>query len=461
MKTNQLISRRRFLRQSTRAAVAATAFPTVVSSSVFGAGDTPAPSNRIGVGCIGVGEQGCGVMGNFLSHPEARVLAICDVNARNLEIARQMVNKRYGNQDCATYRDFREMLARPDIDVVQVATPDHWHVLAALAAVRAGKDVYVEKPLGLSLREDQTLREEVRKRDRRFQFGTQQRSDYRFRAACQLVRNGRIGRLTEVRAWAPGSVPGGSTRQVPPPPELDYNFWVGPAPFKPHTENLCARQMPRKTWWFVSDYALGWVAGWGIHPVDIGLWGAGDLFAGKVAVEGEATIPTEGICNTATTWDVRYQFESGVRMHFIGTQDSVKKPVGAEELADWKKRYGRTEDHGTAFEGTDGWVFVSRNSLVSHPQSLLDERVDDLKIQLRRSGNHVGNLLECFKTRAQTICPIEEAVQADLLCHLADQATRLKRKLTWDSRTERFVDDDEAQERLASRPMRTPWRLEG
>jgi predicted dehydrogenase len=459
MKNRPRISRRTFLSQTTAAAVAASVFPSIIPAPVLGKNGSVAPGNRLGVACIGSGEQGCGVLGNFISQPTARVLAVCDVNRRHLEIARDQVNARYKNQDCATYTDFRELLQRPDIDVVLIATPDHWHVLNALAAVRAGKDVYLEKPLGLSLSENQALRAEVQKHGRVFQFGTQQRSDFKFRFACELVRNGRIGRLKQINVWAPGSAPGGSTEQVPPPEGLDFDFWLGPAPARAYTRDLCAREMPRKTWWYIHDYTLGFISGWGIHPIDIALWGAGDLLNGTVEVAGKATFPGEGICDTSTTWDVDYQFSSGIKMRFIGVRGGVSNPAGLEELNAWKQRYNRKEDHGTAFEGTDGWVFVSRDGIKAFPESILDEHPDRFEIRLRQSGSHVGNLLDAARTRGQTVCPIEEAVQGDMLCHIADHATRLNRKLTWDTRAEQFVGDPEAQKLIAARPMRARWKL--
>jgi predicted dehydrogenase len=459
MKKPVQIPRRDFLTRSLAATMALSAFPAIVPSSVLGRNGSVSPSNRLGVGCIGVGEQGCGVMSNFLSHSTARVLAVCDVNRRHLDIARDQVNARYKDQDCATYKDYRELLARPDIDVVLIATPDHWHVLTAIEAVRRGKDVYVEKPLALSLAEHQALRAEVQKHKRLFQFGTQQRSDFKFRFACELVRNGRIGTLKQINVWAPGSAPGGSTEQVPPPEGLDYDLWLGPAPAKPYTRDLCAREMPKKTWWYHSDYTLGFITGWGIHPIDIALWGAGDLLEGTVEVSGKATFPSEGICDTATTWDVDYQFSRGVKMRFIGVRGGISNPAGGEELKAWKERYGRKEDHGTAFEGTDGWVFVSREGIQASPQSILDEHPDNFQVRLRQSGSHTGNLLDGARTRTQTVCPIEEAVQGDILCHLADQATRLNRKLVWNTASEQFINDPDAQKRIATRPMREPWSL--
>ena len=284
-------TRRQFLRQTTGLAVSVTAFPSLIPASALGRQGNVAPSARVVMAAIGVGPQGTGDMSNFLGQKDAQVVAVCDVKTDQLEQARQLVNGHYKNQDCAVSGDFREVLARKDIDACLIATPDHWHVLAALAAVRAGKDVYLEKPMGLSLTEDWALRSEVHQRRRVFQFGTQQRSSRIFRLACELVRNGRIGKLKHINAWAPGSSPGGPTNVVPVPPGLNYDFWLGPAPFKPHTQDLCSADGARKTWWFITDYALGFIAGWGIHPLDIALWGGGDLLSGPARGPGARFLP--------------------------------------------------------------------------------------------------------------------------------------------------------------------------
>jgi len=264
-------SRRQFIGTNLAAAIAAATFPAIIPASALGRGGQPAPSNRITLGIIGCGPQGRGNLGNFLNQADCQVLAACDVKADQLRLAVDTVNGKNQNKDCKTYNDFRELVARKDIDTCLIATPDHWHVLTALAAINAGKDIYLEKPLGLSLEEGQVLRKAVHRNKRIFQFGTQQRSDRKFRVACELVRNGRIGKLQHINVWAPGSAPGGSLKQVAPPAGLDYEMWLGPARFTPHTENLCTDDGSSKTWWFISDFALGFIAGWCIHPVDIAL----------------------------------------------------------------------------------------------------------------------------------------------------------------------------------------------
>ncbi len=461
MNTAGRITRRDLLKKST---VAAAAFPTIIPSSVLGFGPSPAPSDRIGVGCIGVGPQGTGGMRQFLAQKDARVLAVCDVKEDQLRSACDRVNAVYESKDCAAYKDFRELVARKDIDVVLIATPDHWHTLTALAALRSGKDVYCEKPLGLSLAEHQLLREEINARKRIFQFGTQQRSDARFRRACELVLNGRIGKLRHINVWAPGSAPGGSTKVVPVPETLDYDFWTGSAPYRPYTEDRCSAVDVRKTWWFISDYTLGFITGWGIHPMDIALWGGGaDLFTEPLEAEGYGRIPSEGACDTATIWDVSVTFHGGVTLQFVGTPNGRNsgEPTGEPwpQEQEWRNHYGKISTHGTAFEGTDGWVHVDRSGINVHPASLLEENPETYKVQLKRSTNHVRDLLDSVRSRAPSVCPIEEAIRADQLCHVADLALRLRRRLVWDPQKERFLSDSEAQERIASRNMRSPWLL--
>ena len=349
-------------------ALAAAAFPTIIPSSALGKDGAVAPSNRISVGVIGCGPQGCGDLRNFLNQTDCQVVAVCDVKPDQLALAKKAVDDQYKNQDCKTYRDFREIIGRKDIDACLIATPDHWHVPASLLAVNAGKDIYTEKPLGLSLEEDQVLRAAVHRKQRVFQFGTQQRSSRNFRFAAELARNEHIGKLKHINVWSYGSTPGGSRQEVPPPEGMDYDLWLGPAAFRPHTENRCAAEGHLKTWWFDSQYALGFIAGWGIHPMDIALWGGGDLFGGSVVVEGRGNYRTaEGICDTATIWDVDYTFASGVTLKFVGVPNGQNsgKPTGDPSLYqdEWKARYRQITNHGTAFEGADGWVHVDRGNL--------------------------------------------------------------------------------------------------
>ncbi|MFH1715961.1 MAG: Gfo/Idh/MocA family oxidoreductase [Planctomycetota bacterium] len=441
---NRIMSRRRFLGRTAGAAVGVVGFPYLISASALGNAGGVAASNRITVGCVGVGPQGSGVMGNFLRQKDAQVVAVCDVKSQVLKAAQERINKHYESDGCAAYKEFEKVMARDDIDVVLAAPPDHWHVLIALAAVRSGKDVYLEKPMGLSLAQDQALRTAVRRQGRVFQFGTQQRSERDFRFACELALNGRLGKLHTINVWSPGSSQGGNATPVPVPEWLDYGRWLGPAPYTPYTEDRCSN----KLWWFISDYALGFIAGWGIHPIDIAFWGGGDKVTTPLTVEGKGTWPTQGVCDTAMNWNVVLKYDSGLTMNFTGD------PFPEE----WRRRYGRTTSHGTAFEGTEGWVHVDRSGINAHPKELLQTEFGPGDVRLPESDNHVRNLLDCVKTRGKTVSHIDDAVQGDILCHISDIAIRLEQKLRWDPKTERFIDNDGANRRL-SRPMRSPWTL--
>jgi len=439
------LSRRGLIQRATGLTLAGAGFPYVVRPSALGKAGGIAASGRITVGCVGVGPQGTYVMRNFLGQNDCQVVAICDLKEPRRDEVSGIVNQHYGNDDCAIYTDFREIIARNDIDVILAAPNDHWHVLVALEAARAGKDIYLEKPMGLSLAEDQALRAACHRYGTVFQFGTQQRSERNFRFACELVRNGRIGKLHTINVWSPGSSSGGSRQPVPAPDWIDYDMWLGPAPYHPHTPDRVSNQW----WWFISDYALGFIAGWGVHPLDIALWGAGDKMACPVEIEGTGVWPDpEGVCDTAMNWNITAKYDSGVTMNYTGV------PYPDE----WKQRYGRTTDHGTAFKGSDGWVHVDRSGINAHPKELLDIEWGPNDTRLYESNNHARNLLDCVKTRKDTICAIDTAVQADILCHISDIAIRLERKLRWDPNSERFVNNDTANRRLV-RTMRSPWRL--
>lgn len=455
------LTRRSFIKKTSAFGVAA-AFPSIIPASALGRDGAVLPSERIVVGVVGCGPQGQGDLGNFLNNKDCQVVAVCDVSKKALVQARDKVNEKYGSQDCRTYGDFRELMQRRDIDACLVATPDHWHVGATLAAIESGKDVYMEKPLAPSLEEGQRLRAAVKKHKRVFQFGTQQRSGKSFRLACQLVRNGHIGELKHINVWAPGSTPGGSLKQVDPPDFLDYDFWLGPVHERPYTENLCSQQFNKKTWWFISDFTLGFISGWGIHPLDIALWGGGERLGGTVEVEGRGNFRcAEGICDTATIWEVDFRFSSGVTLKFVGVPNgnNSNAPTGEPWLHgdEWKQRYRRISTHGTAFEGTEGWVHVDRGGLNLEPPNLIDLALSDFKVPLIHSPGQVRNFLDCIRGREETVSSVDAAVASDILCHVADIAIRLRRKVTFDFARERFVKDREANRRLRARPARAPW----
>ncbi len=426
------MNRREFLRTA-----GAFAIPALIPATALGAGGSTAPSNRITIGCIGVGNMGTNNLKGFLWAPGTQVLAVCDVDRARRKKARKLVENHYAAKapggtykGCADYNDFRDLLARDDIDAVVVSTADHWHVLVSLAAVRAGKDVYCEKPLSVTVAEGRALSDTVRQYGAVLQMGSQQRSDARFRMACERVRNGRIGRLRSIKVGLPRGRQTGPAQPMPIPAGFDYDLWLGPAPRAPYTDLRCHYNFR-----FISDYSGGQMLNWGSHHVDIAQWGHGSELSGPVEIRGTAGYPTDGLFDNPVTFDVRYVYDDGVTLHC-----STSNPVGIR------------------FEGSAGWVFVTRGRIQAGPKAILADVTRPDEIHLYESRNHRGNFLDCVKTRRSPVAPAEIGHRTASMCHLGNLAMLLARPLRWDPTKERFVDDPQA-DRLLDRQMRTPWRV--
>jgi predicted dehydrogenase len=426
------VSRRNFLKQSAAALGSVVAAPYVFSSSVLGKNGSVSPSERIVMGAIGAGGQGTrhiggGIWvqgGGFLSKQYVQFVAVCDANANNRNNARDIVNKFYGNKDCASYSDFRQLTERKDIDAVLVATPDHWHVLVSLAAVKSGKDVYCEKPLSLTIKEARGLADACRRYGRIFQVGTQQRSDRNFRFACELVRNGYIGQVKSIAVNVGG--PPIWTCYAPEEPEpswLNWNMWLGPAPWRPYTSAIAPGG-----WMAYRDYSGGEMTNWGAHMFDIAQWGLGSETSGPVEI-----IPPDGKDFKVLT----YRYANGTIM----TRDSISRP-----------------DPGVRFTGTNGFVEVSREHLIASPESLLRQTIGPEEIHLYESINHQDNFLDCAKSRHRPASDAEVGCRSITVCHLGNIAYWLDRPLKWDPKKERFIGDDLA-DKMTGRAMRWPWRL--
>ena len=430
-------SRRQFLRRAAAAAAGLAAAPYVITSTALGAEGRPAASRRTTLGFIGTGGRGGDLLMNFLGLAEAQVVAVCDVKRPVRENAQRVVDAHYGKPSCTAINDFRDLCARQDIDAAVVASTDHWHVPLTLAALRTGKDVYTEKPLGLSVEQGKVLRDTVNRLGRVFQFGTQERSSWSTRFACEMVLSGRVGKIHTIKVGSRYSTASGNYPPMPVPDGLDYDLWLGPAPWAPYTEN----RVSNSHWFHISDYALGFIAGCGIHTVDMAQWGNGTDHTGPVEVEGTGVFPRDGLCDCAVSWDVNLKFANGVVMNFT---DGEKIPLGVR------------------FEGTDGWVFVKERHLGgtfdAHPKALLREEIRPTEVRLPVSNHHQQNFLDAVRTRGQTVAPVEVAVRSDAICQLSDIAMRLGRKLKWNPDKEEFVGDAEAN-RMLSRPMRAPWSL--
>ncbi len=448
-RTPPLIHRRLFLQQTTLAA-GLVGLPSLVPSSVLGATGEVAPSNRLTLACIGLGIQGTANMRAFLNQPEVRVRAVCDVHETRRTQGKQAVDGHYGGQDCTAYQDFREAIARPDVDAVLICTPDHWHPLIALEAARQGKHLYCEKPMGWSVRAAQAVRAAVHERKVIFQFGTQQRSDRKFRRACELVRSGKIGRLKTILIGVPGSWTCPKQPTEPVPKELDYDRWLGPAPTAPYCYQRCRPWTQKEgysVWYSISDYCLGMIGNWGVHHLDIAQWGNNSELSGPTEVEGTGEFPKDMLTDAAVSWQVENRFANGVVLVHMDDATSKKHPLQVGGFG-----------HGVAFLGTEGWIHVDRGNLTTQPESLAESKPDANDVSLFASSNHHANFVNAVKGRNPPASPIDSAVRVDTLCHLQQIAVKLGRKLRWDPANEAFLNDAQATAML-DRPMRAPWKL--
>ncbi len=429
MTTPNKITRRDALKAAAATALAA---PVIVPSTVFG---REAPSNRVTVAHVGVGGQGSGLMRGFLGLAQGQSVAVCDPIQSRREGRAAQVEKHYAGRapkgtykGCKAYRDFRDVLARGDIDAVVVGTPDHWHVPIALAAVRAGKDVYVEKPLGVSIEQNKLLRSEVHRRGAIFQYGTQQRSfNTHCARACEVVRNGYIGELKAVHVVAPNGRTGGRETPQPVPAGLDYDLWLGPAPLAPFTHD----RVFGTGRWHCYDYALGFIAGWGAHPLDIAHWGYPHI---PVEYEGTGLIPDKGLFDTVVNWDIKGRYASGVEFTLKAGGDK------------------------TTFVGTDGWIAPSRGRVSASSPALLKISAQPGQVRLLQDNHHYRNFLTAVQTRKTPASDIDSAVQSDFMSHLGNITIRTGRKTKWDPIKEQIIGDPDAS-RMMTRPMRSPWHL--
>ena len=416
------LNRREFL----RCGAAGLALPALLPVAAHGA---LAPSNRLAAAVIGTGGRGNNHVDALLSLPDAQLVAVCDVYRHKAEAAARRVGG-----GCSAHQDFREVLARPDVDVIFIAAPEHWHAVLAASAVRAGKDVYCEKALSLTVAEGRAVVDAVRDTGRIFQAGTQQRSDGNFRLACELALNGHLGKLQSVVVGAPAGPRPPFMPVEPPPEDLDYDLWLGPSPEKPHRRGLCSYN-----WYFVSDYCAGWIESWGVHHLDIALWGAPQLMASTLTVQGEGAYPADGTADVAFGWKARMTTPDGLVLDYC---DDASSPVG----------------HGVRFIGDRGWVHVVRGGIQAEPASLLQLVARPGETRLPKSTHHVQNFLDAVRSRRDPIAPVEAVHAATTATLVADIACRSGRPLTWDWRAERFAGDDPAN-RMLTRVLRAPWTL--
>jgi myo-inositol 2-dehydrogenase / D-chiro-inositol 1-dehydrogenase len=419
-------SRRKFLRSAAGAVV----LPTLIPASVLGAN---APSNKITVGFIGTGDHGTTWnLDRYLKLPAARVLMVCDVDGFRMRKAKAIVDSVYDNEDCTMSKEFRDVLARKDIDAVMISTPDHWHTLISVMAAKAGKDVQCEKPT-LTIEEGKTLIKIIRSTGRVFQTSTEDRSLPMYHRMAELVRNGRIGKLQRIEVILPRqpTEPGDATPQ-PVPPDFDWEMWLGPAPHAPYT-----KQRAHYNFRWISDYSGGIITDWGAHLFDTAQWANDTERSGPVEVDGKGSFWTGGLYNTVKDYDVTYRYANGVVMTCKPGTPSIK------------------------FIGTGGWVGNRgwRGKVEASSPEILSSNIGPNEIHLYTNpeGEH-DDFLKCMRSRKDPYFPVDVGHRVSTICHLANISIQLGRKLKWDPVKEQFIGDEHANA-LRSRPMRSSWKL--
>jgi len=437
VESDATMKRRTFIRTGA-AGGAATGFPAIIPASALGKDGKVAPGNRAAIGLIACGGRaGYGVM--YQRYEKSEIVAVCDPRRKR----REAFSKRFNN--CDAYGDFRELLARDDIDAVHIATQDHWHVPVALMAAKAGKDMYTEKPLGISINHDLAARKIVDEHRRIFQYGAQQRSQTHVRLGIELVLNGHIGDVKELFVWAPQGRAGGNPAEAPVPDGFDYDMWLGPAPRAP----FCHDRVSPSGVYHIYDYAIGFIAGWGAHPMDMLQWWADNAGMAEIPVkyEGTGKWKPEDLYNTLTNWDVACTYANGLNLRFMDDATAnAKKPHPAVEGG-----------HGTLFVGTEGWVRVSRGGWKTSSEELRRKAKDPGKKRLKVSRDQIENFVDGVLSRETPVDDLHSAVRSDIACHLSDIAIRTGKAVEWDPARERIVDEE--RRKLMFRELRKPWTL--
>ncbi|HEX3313741.1 MAG TPA: Gfo/Idh/MocA family oxidoreductase [Gemmataceae bacterium] len=397
------------------------------------------------------GERGIADMQEAMRQPNVRMVAVCDVDRPNAEFAANLVNTHNNNHDCVVRGDYKDILRDRSIDAVVIGTPDHWHAIIAIAAMRAGKDVYCEKPLTLTLAEGKTLVRVARETNRILQTGSQQRSDPRFRLACELVRNNRIGRIHRVTTLIGDNPRGGPFRTTPVPEGLNWDFWLGPTPRVDYVPERCFYEF---RWWY--DYSGGKMTDWGAHHNDIAQWGLGKDGTGPTSIRGTGIAPpAEANCyNCHRDFEVNYRYGA----------DGPELRCRANPPQGWAIRLpnGQPADNGILFEGENNqWIFVNRGNLFASAPALVTEALPQTATRLEVSTNHMGNFMNAVRTRHAAICNPVVGHRSCSVCHLGVISTRLGQALTWDPEQERFTGEHaEEANRMTSRPYRDGYRLD-
>lgn len=431
------INRRSFFGKMAGAAGAAIALPYIIPGSALGKNGATAASDRILMGLIGSGSQGTGDMHGFMSKPEVQMIAACDVDKARRDAVKAIIDGKYENSDARVYSDYRDFLASEKLDAVILALPDQWHGIIAIACANAKLDIYGEKPLARTIWEGIQIIEAVEKNERIWQTGSWQRSEAHFHRACELVINGRIGKVSFVEVGLPDGNPARGTHPVKPVPEgLDWDMWLGPAPAVPY------RGVCHWDWRWIMDYSGGQLTDWAGHHIDIAHWGLGLERTGPVEIEATGVFPREGIFDVPVEYSIHAKYANGIEMHYANAR---QLPKGM----------------GVCWYGDKGWIHVDRgNRLFASDPKILEEKIGDNEIHLYKSLDHTQNLLDCIRSREETITPCQVAHRSISAALLGEISMLTGRKINWNPDTQEIIGDPVAS-RLLRRPFRSPWKLQG
>jgi predicted dehydrogenase len=428
-------SRREFLIRSAAIATGALIIPQIIPSTALGMGGKLPPSDRIVMGAIGLGSQGTSNMRGFLKRvKELQMVAVCDVHRFKSDKAKKIIDESNKNSDCRSYGDYREFLEKEKLDAVAITIPDHWHGLVYIAATDKKMDVYAEKPLARTIHDSKAIVNAVKRNNIVWQTGSWQRSRPIFHHAAELVINGRIGKISRIEVGLPD---GGQGIGTPPPMEvpagLNWEMWLGPAPKVPF------RGVCHWHWRWILDYSGGQLTDWAGHHIDIAQWGIGMERSGPVEISGEAVYPRDGIYNTPVEYDFLCKYANGIEMRVA---NSSRLPHGG----------------GAIWYGEKGWISVDRGRLDASDPQILKEVIGENEIHLYKSEDHVGNFLECIRSRKETIAPAEIAHRSISVGLLGEIAMTTGSKIHWDPAKQEIIGNPTAS-RLITRPYRKPWNL--
>ena len=428
-------NRRSFLKNSAAAAAGTLILPQIIPSTALGMGGRLAPGSRLVMGAIGTGSQGKSNMRDFLKlNKEVQFVALCDVDTKNIQQAKALADAAYANNDCRLYGDFREFLEKEKLDAVAIALPDHWHGIIYTAAVEKKLNVYGEKPICRTIRDGQTIVKAVQKNKITWQTGSWQRSRPNFHRGCELVINGRIGKIKNIEVGLPNGNRGIGTPPVQDvPKELNWDMWLGPAP------KVAYRGVSHWNWRWILDYSGGQLTDWAGHHIDIANWGAGLDHTGPAEIAGEGIYPREGIYNVPVEYDFLCKYANGIEMRVC---NEARLEKGS----------------GTTWYGDKGWIHVNRgDTLIASDPKILQEVIGENEIHLIKSDNHWQNFVDCVRSGEKTIAPIEVAYRAISVALLGEIAMQTGQKIQWDPEKEEIIGNPMAS-RLLDHPYRQPWQ---